>query len=289
MSFNLLSDHLIEQGIIHQPLQQVSAVGGGCINDCFKVSSGSDLYFLKTNSASAYPGMFAKEQNGLELLSGSSGLTIPEVLGVYELEDQSYLLLEYLASGRQADNIWENFGTELANLHRNTSDSFGLNDDNYIGSLIQRNDLNSDWPHFFLECRLVPQLEMGMAGQWATTSMFRSAEAICRVIDDEFPKEAPSLLHGDLWSGNYMINESGDPCLVDPAVYYGNREMEIAFTQLFGGFHPEFYEAYQDAWPLEPDFQHRKEIHNLYPLLVHANLFGGHYVQQVLGILRRFG
>ncbi|MCP4120514.1 MAG: fructosamine kinase family protein [Bacteroidetes bacterium] len=288
MNLKVLSDHLIEQRVIDKPLQLISSVGGGCINDCFKVQSGFHFYFLKTNSATAYPEMFLKEKRGLDLLRSGSGLSIPNVIDAYDLQGQSYLLMEFIGSGRPSTDFWQAFGEKLAGQHQNTSENFGLEDNNYIGSLEQINGWKADWAHFFLECRLVPQLEMGIAGQWGSASLFRSAESICKVIEDEFPKEAPALLHGDLWSGNYMINNSGDPCLVDPAVYYGNREMEIAFTQLFGGFNPEFYEAYQATLPLEPDFQSRKEIHNLYPLLVHANLFGGHYVQQCLGLLKRF-
>jgi fructosamine-3-kinase len=180
------------------------------------------------------------------------------------------------------------FGQGMAKLHRNTAEAFGLNHSNYIGSLVQQNEPRADWATFFLDCRLIPQLEIGVQAGWAHSGLYRRAENLCRTIESEFPLEAPALLHGDLWSGNFLTGPDGLPALVDPAVYYGHREMDLAFSKMFGGFHAEFYDAYQQAWPLAEEFEKRVEIHNLYPLLVHANLFGGHYVQEALGLLARF-
>lgn len=282
-----LSRLLTDSGTLPGPLEFVREVGGGCINDCCQVLSGQRPYFLKTNSAGQYPGMFLREAEGLALLRSASPLYVPAVTGIYEIGDNAWLLMEYMEQGQPGPDFWEGFGAGLAALHRNTCGEFGLATDNYIGSLVQRNAWHASWAEFFLENRLVPQLETGLRVGWADRSLFARAEGLAGVVESEFPREVPALVHGDLWSGNYLVHRGG-ACLVDPAVHYGNRETELAFTRLFGGFHPAFYEAYEAAWPLEPDFNRRADLHNLYPLLVHANLFGGHYVQQCRSLLARF-
>jgi fructosamine-3-kinase len=289
MGLESLSAKLLSDGIISRPLVANRSVGGGCINACYQVQSGPYLFFLKMNSASAYPGMFEKEAAGLQLLRESGTLGVPKVIGHYDLDDTAFLLMDYIAPGRQMETYWSDCGHSLAVMHRNSRDGFGLDHDNYIGSLVQLNDTRSGWAEFYLDCRMIPQLEIGVSAGWAVTKQFREAEGVARVIDEEFPEEPAALLHGDLWSGNLMTGPKGGAVLVDPAVYYGNREVEITFTQLFGGFRPEFYEAYNNEWPLQPDFRNRMPVHNLYPLMVHANLFGGHYVQEVLRILKQYG
>ena len=288
MDLSKLSNALIAEGILNSPLQLIRSIGGGCINDCFQLQSGSKFFFLKKNNASAYPGMFVAEAAGLHLLRRSSAITIPRVLYHTEIDGDAYLLMEFIHSGRQQADFWEQFGRGLAELHQNRAVAFGLESSNYIGSLDQKNDKQDNWAVFFLECRLIPQLQMGISSGWAERASFRRAEQLCRMIDDEFPKEPPSLVHGDLWSGNYLCGENGQPVLVDPAVYYGNREIDLAFSKMFGGFDSSFYDHYQQTLALAEDFEKRIEIHNLYPLLVHANLFGGHYVEQTLRLLSRF-
>lgn len=287
MDLNALSRLLADSGTLHDPLVFVREVGGGCINDCCQVLSGQRPYFLKTNNAGKYPGMFQREAEGLALLRSASPLYVPSVTGVYEIGSTAYLLMEFVGPGQPGPGFWEGFGAGLAALHRNTARAFGLQSDNFIGSLVQRNAWRTSWAEFFLENRLVPQLETGVRAGWADRSLFARAESLAGTMESEFPEEPPALLHGDLWSGNYLVYHGG-ACLVDPAVYYGNREAELAFTRMFGGFHPAFYEAYEASWPLQPEFARRSDLYNLYPLLVHANLFGGHYVQQCRSLLARF-
>jgi len=265
-------------------------VSGGCINDAFKVEGTATPVFLKTNSDPQAADMFQKESRGLSLLrQHAEGLLIPEVL--YCGKDPSgkaVLVMEWMEQGPANTDFGENFGAALANLHRHTQDHFGLDHDNYIGSLPQVNTKAQKWADFFLQHRIVAPLEIGIARGIFNRSIWKHVDALYKVIEADFPNESPALLHGDLWSGNYLSHRSGMAALVDPAVYYGNRETEIAFTRLFGGFPKDFYHSYQAHFPLQEDFEDRMDVHQLYPLLVHANLFGEGYVRQCLEILRRF-
>lgn len=286
-----LSEVLIAEGIIEQPMVVDSKVSGGCINDCYRIHSGLQTYFLKTNSATAFPGMFSTERSGLSLLASAEVIRIPHVIFEQDISDKSYLLMEFLEAAPADDDGWKAFGSGLASLHQVTSPTFGLDDDNYIGSLRQENARHENWASFYLHERMVKQLEVGVQNGWAGRQHYKEAESLARVIENEFPVEPPALLHGDLWSGNFIMINSDQgirAALVDPAVYYGHREMDLGMSELFGGFHPLFYEAYQAEWPLHADYETRRPIHQLYPLLVHANLFGGNYVAQVRQFLARF-
>jgi protein-ribulosamine 3-kinase len=265
-------------------------VSGGCINDAYRVEGSSMDVFLKTNSGKYAADMFQKEQLGLELLGRHAGeLIVPEVLFCgAEPHGKAILVMEWIDQGPAYEGFGERFGWGLAQLHRNTAASFGLDHDNYIGSLPQVNAIAQKWADFFVQHRIVAQLEMGIARSIFNRSIWKQVDALYKVIDSDFPKESPALLHGDLWSGNYLTHRSGMAALIDPAVYYGNRETEIAFTRLFGGFPADFYRSYQAQFPLHEDFEDRIDVHQLYPLLVHANLFGGGYVRQCLEILRGF-
>jgi len=280
----LLSDELGECVVI----SNTSTVGGGCINDCYRIQTNCGVFFVKTNSANRYPGMFEAEAKGLQLLKKSETIYIPKVIAFGEATDDSFLVLEYIDSGRKQPAFWEDFGRSLAQMHRNSTDYFGLDHDNYIGSLPQSNHQHNDWISFFIEERLEAQLKRAMESGKINKSTIQQFNRLYTKLKAIFPEEAPALLHGDLWSGNYMAGSNGEPCIIDPAVYYGHREMDIGMSQLFGGFSSKFYDAYNTEYPLENGWQQRIEICNLYPLLVHVNLFGGSYLMQVQSILRRF-
>jgi fructosamine-3-kinase len=264
------------------------SVGGGCINEAYSLKTSVGNYFVKYNSAKAFPGMFEKEALGLKLLADTKTIAIPEVIGYGESGKWAYLLLRYIESGITERNFWSNFGIKLADLHRNTSEYFGLDHDNYIGSLTQSNTKHTDFYSFFIEQRIEPQLKKARNKGAFSLSDTRYFDSLFKSLHNVIPYEKPALIHGDLWSGNFMVTSNGSPCLIDPAVYYGHREADIAMTQLFGGFQPEFYHAYNQAWPMENGWQKRTDIFNLYPLLVHVNLFGGSYAGQVLRIIRQF-
>ena len=269
-------------------ISEIRSVGGGCINEAFSININAGRYFIKYNSAVAYPAMFEKEAAGLKILADTKAISIPKVIATGESGKLAFLILEHIENGTPDRNFWNDFGTKLADLHRNTSDYFGLDHDNYIGSLIQRNKLHPDFFSFFISERIELQLKEARnkgAFSQSETSYF---DSLFKTLPNIIPAEKPALIHGDLWSGNYMITANASPCLIDPAVYYGHREADIAMTQLFGGFKPEFYSAYNQAWPMEKGWQKRMDIFNLYPLLVHVNLFGGGYAAQVLRIIRQF-
>ncbi len=269
-------------------IEKIIPLSGGSINNAFRLETDTGNYFMKYNRASAYPGMFEQEARGLELLRGADEIRVPEVILPGDEGTYSFIILEYLDSATKTDNFWEDFGRRLAALHRHAGDKFGLDHDNYIGSLKQYNDRHERWTDFFREQRLMVQMEMAARSGMLPTQVRKAFESLFTRLDDIFPEEAPSLIHGDLWSGNYMVDELGEAAIIDPAVYYGSREMDIGMSRLFGVFGPGFYEAYNEAWPMEAGWRERIEICNLYPLMVHVNLFGSGYLGSVESILQRF-
>lgn len=269
-------------------VKSVKSVRGGDINDAYCLFGNDKKYFLKVNDAKRYPGMFDKEANGLRALEATSKLIVPKVIQTGEADGAQYLILEWLEKGLPKENFWEEFGAMLAEIHKHPQKYFGFSEDNYIGSLPQKNTRRESWSSFYTECRVLPLVrQLVDSGSFSKQDML-SAEAFCKRLNEIFPEEYPSLLHGDLWSGNYMVTENGEPSIYDPAVYYGHREMDLGMTLLFGGFSVPFYEAYKETFPLEKNWRQRVRYTQLYPLIVHAILFGGHYVQSVREILREF-
>jgi len=269
-------------------IEQTQALGGGSINAAYRIRYAGKEYFLKYNQANRYPKMFELEAKGLSILAKSKKIRLPEVIGTGEAGQTAFLLLEHIESGYPDNNFWEVFGKELADLHRETHVTFGLDHDNYIGSLPQYNTTSPSWSEFFIKQRLKPQLKMAAGKGFMNTSILNAFEKLFTKLQGLFPEEVPALLHGDLWSGNFLCDSNQTPVLIDPAVYYGHREMDLAMSKLFGGFSPRLYEAYHAAFPLEKGWQERVDLCNLYPLLVHVNLFGGGYVGQLQSSLRRF-
>jgi fructosamine-3-kinase len=263
------------------------AASGGDINVAYEVKlEGGDRVFVKTHPA-APPTMFPTEARGLAWLEQARALRIPKVLAVSppEAEGPRFLVLEYLEPGRHAAGFDETLGRGLARLHRFGAPSFGLDHDNFIGSLPQKNDRRDTWAAFYRDQRLLPLL---------TRAADRLGAALVRDFDRLFehlerlvgPPEPPSRLHGDLWGGNLHADERGQPALIDPAVYGGHREIDLAMMRLFGGFGARVFDAYHEAWPLSPGHDRRVPLYQLYPLLVHVNLFGGGYVSQLAHALR---
>lgn len=274
----------------HLPTSQLikhRSVGGGCINNAVQLETDNGTYFIKWNHKSEND-LFITEEKGLSILSEKSVLKIAEVLGGGIHQDKAYLLLEWMESGHASSQFWDDFGSGLAELHRCSSDNFGLDHDNFIGRLPQSNTYHQTWSDFFIQERLIPQLKLASSKNLINEGIRSDFELLFPKLENIVPKESPALLHGDLWSGNFLTGEQSEPVLIDPAVHYGHRETELAFTQMFGGFDRKFYQAYQAHFPLEQGFEDRSEIHNLYPLLVHVNLFGSSYLGGVLQTLKRF-
>lgn len=266
-----------------------STLGGGCISDAKKIKmENGELYLLKINQGSG--DMFEKEANGLRELAKANAVRVPAVL----MNDKDFILLEFIESGRKVKNFFENFGRKFAELHKFSSDSFGFYEDNYIGSTPQKNVADEkekeSWKEFYFNKRLLFQLKLAERKGHLTSELSSAFSNLENKYDTILSggKEAPSLLHGDLWSGNYMPDENGEACLIDPAVYYGNREADLGMTKLFGGFSSDFYKAYNEEFPLDDGYEYRENIYKLYHVLNHLNLFGGGYYSQAVSLIKYY-
>ncbi|EAY25730.1 fructosamine kinase family protein [Microscilla marina] len=258
-------------------------LSGGSINQAVALHTVEGSFFLKYN-AQTPADMFAKEAQGLELLRKTEAIALPKVLGI----GQDFLLLELIDARQRIPDFWADFGRSLAALHRHSAPQFGLNHDNYIGKLPQPNTLTKNGVEFFIEHRLRQQTKLAYDTRQIDQALCSQLDRLYDKLPKLLPHEAPALLHGDLWSGNVMNNAEGVVTLIDPAVYYGLREAELAFTEMFGRFDSSFYEAYHQTFPLEPGYSQRVDLYNLYPTLVHVNLFGQGYVGAVKLVVRRF-
>jgi fructosamine-3-kinase len=272
----------------HTAIQGARPLSGGDINDACRLDTGEGAFFLKYNSASRYPGMFQAEARGLALLARAGEVNVPAVVEAGQAGEKAYLILDYIESAPRRKDFWEAFGAGLARMHRQSIAYFGLDHDNYIGSLNQHNHKHKTWTDFFINERLERQVALARKKGLIDKAITRGFERLYRKLPYIFPEEPPALLHGDLWSGNYMTGAEGEAVIIDPAVYYGHREMDIGMTRLFGGFSGTFYEAYNQEYAMEAGWQERTEICNLYPLMVHVNLFGGGYIASVESIIRHF-
>ncbi len=268
-------------------INTIKAVGGGCINNTHLLQSGLGDFFLKWNKSS-FPKMYEKEAFALGFLNKRSSLTVPKPIVYEENDSMSFLILEYIQSEKQEDDFWANFGRKLAQQHLVSENFFGFNHSNYIGSLPQRNNPKKEWVEFFILERLEPLLEMAINNSFLSKKEYRSFQSLFYKLDSLFPKEKPALLHGDLWSRNFMVGNRGEAVIFDPAIYFGHREMDIGMTKLFGGFSEEFYLAYLEGFPLENAWEERVNLCNIYPLLVHLNIFGSAYYSQLMHNVKQF-
>lgn len=261
-------------------IRQRHPVGGGCIHQAWRVSDRDREYFVKLDGAASLP-MFETEATGLAELAATATVRVPRPLGHGVAAGQAYLVLEYLPLGGSHAGAMERLGQQLAALHRQPQACFGWRRDNFIGSTPQPNPRGADWIEFWRKSRLGFQLELAVArghgGAW-----LRRGEALRARLDGLFAgyRPIPALLHGDLWGGNAGCTVTGEPVVFDPAVYYGDREADLAMTELFGGFSDRFYAAYRESLPLAAGYPRRRTLYNLYHVLNHLNLFGGGYRAQ---------
>lgn len=260
---------------------RLAAVGGGCIHRSFRLQVGGDAYFLKCNDA-ARQDLFAAEADGLQALADAGHVRVPATLGQGVHGDTAWLLLEWLELAPLGAGAAVQLGEALAAQHAEVRDPCGWHRDNFIGASVQQNRPAADWPAFFRERRLAPQLQWALSAGLLSASTGRTAETVLRGIERFFPDgpAPPALLHGDLWGGNAAQDAAGRPVVFDPAVYCGDPETDLAMMDLFGGFPAAFWSAYHAVHPRRPGCERRRTLYQLYHVLNHVNLFGGGYVAQ---------
>jgi len=268
-------------------LKNTAQVYGGDINHTFVLDTTAGKFFLKSNESAAAD-MFEKEFHGLELLRKANVISVPNPIVHGKTGRLIFLVLEYIERGEPLPDLWLQFAHGLSALHKQSQAAFGLNENNYIGSLPQQNDTCNSWSEFYTIQRIMPLMRTAFEQKKCSKEDIAGCEKLCSRFNTLFPAEAPSLLHGDLWSGNFIIGKKGLPVIYDPAVYYGHREMDIAMTLLFGGFDKRFYRYYNEIFPLEKNWEQRTQLCQLYPLLVHLILFGGHYYYSVMDVIKKY-
>lgn len=282
-----LVDHLQQQTGLELANCAFTLLGGGDINTAYKLQTPQRSWFIKINQASMLD-MFAAEAAGLQELAKAGQVKVPEVVCYGSFQQYAYLMLEFIALGALRGESLVLLGRQLAKQHRQAQTSFGWHCDNTIGSTPQSNRRHDDWLTFWHQERLSKQLEFarnkGYVGQLQS-----KGEKLLVSFGGFFSGYQPvaALLHGDLWIGNAAADKQGNPVIYDPACYYGDREADIAMTELFGGFGPEFYASYQNTYPLHSGYQVRKQLYNLYHILNHLNLFGSGYQSQAVSMIER--
>ena len=277
-----LADWLSEHTQIPFFVEHAAAVHEGCIHQAYVLTGGDRSYFIKLNRASQLD-VFDAEADGLKRIGESQKIRVPCPIGCGIIGSHSFLAMDQLTFGSASTMSWEKMGQQLADLHRSTAEQFGWPRDNYIGASPQSNQRTDNWVDFFCEQRLRPQCALAKRAGLRFEHIDRLFKAVATVLDGHAPP--PSLLHGDLWSGNAGFLTDGTPVIYDPACYYGDRETDLAFSEVFGGFPSAFYTAYEAAWPLPAGYAERKELYNLYHILNHANLFGGGYIRQAQSMI----
>ncbi|RXK48120.1 fructosamine kinase family protein [Aquirufa rosea] len=279
------------ESILQQNLGEIGSIQdfqffyGGNFNLAVRVKLKQGEYFIKWNQGD-HEGLFPAEAKNLALIASTSTVPVPQVLGVGQLDEKEYLMMECIPTAEKKDNYWSDFGQKLAQLHHSSSKKgHGLDYDNFIGAAKQVNQWNQNGVNFFIQNRIKAQVDTALYHRRIDGDTNDAFEILYEKIPSIIPNETSALLHGDLWSGNAMVNQHGLVSLVDPSCYYGLREAEIAFTTMFGGFEKEFYEAYNESFPITKGFHERIPLYNLYPLMVHVNLFGEGYLPAVRKIL----
>ncbi len=283
-SGNILLSHFGLERVALRP------VSGGDINDAFELRSGDKHYFIKCNDASQSFQMFESEAKALRLMSEKAGVNTPKVIECFEEKGYAFLVLEWISISGNANSSYKVFWEHLAGLHRTENHYFGLDHNNFIGTLPQVNNPMDNWLDFYYQNRIDFQLKLAVNNGLMDSSFHKKTGLMFKHLEAGMPVEKPVLIHGDLWSGNLIYDQSGQPYFIDPAICYGNRELDLAMMQLFGGFGGfREFDVYQDLLPLDQNWKDRVSFYQLYYILVHVNLFGSSYVSRAESIINYYG
>ena len=274
--------------ILKENIANMSSVSGGDISQAYRIETANNNYFLKLNSAPNALTLFQTESYGLDCIAKTNSIKTPKAIACNTFEGSAFLLMEFVASKSPASGDFKVLGKQLAALHQCTSEHFGLDQDNCIGKLHQSNTQHNTWVDFYTHERLLPQLHLAKNKGLLNPKKIPGSSELKSVLDSLFKNVKPALLHGDLWSGNYLIATDGTPYVIDPAVYYGHHEVDIAMSKLFGGFGDAFYESYFSIIPENENTSARIDLSQLYYLLVHLNMFGRSYYGSVRAILKTY-
>lgn len=272
--------------ILGTPILQYRALSGGDISAVYWIKTAAQELVVKVNTVEHLPLLLAAERTGLTVLAATGTIAVPAVHDYQQIGKHEYLVMEYVPHRPAREADYQQLASALAQLHQQTAPYFGAEESNYIGTLPQGNTPATDWSTFYVRERLLPQLRLAVDQKYLSSPPSESLlEHRCKEL---LGNPSPSPLHGDLWGGNYLIDTNGKPYLIDPSFYYGHREVDLAMSRLFGGFGPAFYHSYHEIFPSLPGEEERRDIYQLYYLLVHLNMFGLGYQGSVLRILRHY-
>jgi len=274
--------------LIGETIKTYKPVSGGDISNAFFIETKLNRYFLKVNSQKEAYSMFLAEKQGLETIEYTQTIATPKVYHCGQHKGYSFLLMEFVESRTPTSEDFKSLANQLAGLHKISTSEFGWEQNNFIGSLAQSNKQHKNWTAFYLEERIFPQLQLAQIKNLLSLNDLPNKQKMYTFCEEFFEDIKPSLVHGDLWSGNFLIALDGTPYLIDPAVYYGHYEIDIAMSKLFGGFHDSFYRTYQEHFPFSEHTRTRIDLYQLYYLLVHLNLFGSSYFRNVQRILLKY-
>lgn len=276
-------EHVLDETILN-----FTPITGGDISKAYRINTTQASYFLKLNATESALKIFKSEASSLKYIRDTKTIKTPLVVNYGNFENTAFLILEFIESKTPSSEDFKNLGEQLAKLHSRTANHFGFKEDNFIGSLSQSNKQHNNWTEFYIYERLLPQLELAKTQRLIKDNECPNIEQLKQRLKYLFEGLKPSLLHGDLWSGNYIISKDGVPYLIDPALYFGHHEVDIAMTKLFGGFHNDFYKSYESQIAMNALTPQRIEIYQLYYLLVHLNIFGRSYYGSVVSILTKY-
>jgi len=272
---------------INTPILHWSPLSGGDISTIYLLKTAQQHYILKTNTHPNALAMFQSERVGIEAIASTGTLYTPQIFFCEKYQATAFLLMEYIETKRPSEKDFERLGHALGKLHQITNDTFGWMANNFIGNLNQSNQYHDTWLDFYIKERLYPQFQLAIQQDLLAKEEIPSEKFLIERSIHLFENIQPALLHGDLWSGNYLISKDGRPYLIDTATYFGHSEVDIAMTRLFGGFGTSFYDAYHEIHPRQKEFDRRENWYQLYYLLVHLNLFGKGYYGAVMDMLKK--